>query len=185
MNDIITLINPINCNINMTDENNNTYYSYEQNYIQYSTSLENKVFTDLILKNGYNFNNINKCLFYLSSYSQSNEDSFLIITENKPLKFDINSQFNNIRLQYLFGMINGIKKIYLKVDTIGNSPLKIKIINTKEENTNEYIVKDSKIITIMNNNKIGLPLNSLLKLKIYISLNSRNLYNKKASVSLK
>ena len=185
INDIITLINPINCNINLTDENDDNYYSYQNNYIQYSTSLENKAFTDLILTNSNNFNNINKCLFYLSSYSQSNEDSFLIITENKHLKFNLNRQFNNTRMQYLFGMINGIKKIYLKVDTIGNCPLKIKIINTKEENSNEYIVKDSKIITIMNNNKIGLPLNSLLKLKIYVSLNSGNLYNKKASVSLK
>ena len=66
-------------------------------------------------------------------------------------------------------MINGIKKIYLQVNLVGNSPLKIKIENPNEDNINEYIIRDSKTITIMKANK-KLPLNALLKIKISVQL---------------
>jgi len=49
-------------------------------------------------------------------------------------------------------MINGIKKIYLKINVLGNSAIKIRTEKSKENNSNEYFVKDSKIITIMNGN---------------------------------
>ena len=167
--EIVTLINPINCKINVTNHNN-SLYTYENNYVQFTT-FNNKSFVDLYLDKYNNYNFIDKCLFHLSSYIHSNNDSYLIITENKPLKFKLDNSLDNIRIQYLYSMINGMKKIDLQVNLIGNSPIKIKIENSNEDNISEYIIRDSKIITIMNGN-IDLPINNLLKIKIYIQLKS-------------
>ena len=176
-NKTITFIYPINCNINITNDKNNFYY-YENNYLEYINNFKNKSYFDLILDKYNNYNNIDKCLFYFSSYSYTNEDSYLIITENKPLKFRLNNNLTNIKSQYLYSMTNGIKKIYIKVNVIGNNALKIKIENINEENINEYIVKDNKIITIMNGNNRdikSISLNNLLKLKIYVELYQKTL----------
>ena len=175
-NEILGLIYPINCDINLIN-GNNTLNSSENNFLQFYYDSP-KSFIDLILEKYNNYNNINKCLLYLSSYSHSKEDSFLIITENKPLKFKLNSKLNNIRIQYLYEISKAIKRLYLKVNNIGNSAIKIKIININEENTNEYIIKDNKIITIMdemNNDIKGISLNNISKLKIYIELLNKNL----------
>ena len=184
--EIVTLINPINCKINVTNHNN-SLYTYENNYVQFTT-FNNKSFVDLYLDKYNNYNFIDKCLFHLSSYIHSNNDSYLIISENKPLKFKLDNTLDNIRIQYLYSMINGLKKIYLQVNLIGNSPIKIKIENSNEDNITEYIIRDSKIITIMNGN-IGVPINSLLKIKIYIQLkNSSSIQidnEKEALVDLK
>ena len=177
-NEILTLINPYNCRINLTNQENNNLYSLENNYIQF-TSLKDKHYIDLFLDKYNNYNRIDKCLFQINSYINSNKDSYLIITDNKPLKFKLDNELNNLRLQYLFSMINGIKKIYLQVNLIGNNPLKIKIDNPNEENITEYIVRDSKIICLMNGNK-KLSINTLIKIKIYVEL-----YNSNATESQK
>ena len=174
--EVVSLINPINCDINLTLDNK-TYYSYENNFIQYNKSTVNQSYFNITLDKYNNYNNIDRCLFYLSSYIHSDKDSFLILTENKPLKFKLNSNLDNIRLQYLYGMTNGIKKIYLRVNVVGNNALKIKIVNINENNTNEYLVKDNKIITVMNGNNRdikGLNINNLAKMKIYIELYNKN-----------
>ena len=172
-NQIITLINPINCDLNINTIIENSIYLNNNNYIQYITNIKNEAYTNITLDKFNKNILINKCLFYMSSYIYSNDESFLIITENKPLKFNLNNDFDNIRLVYLYAMINGIKKIYLKVSIIGNSAIKIRTENINENNKNEYIVRDNKIITIMNGNNRdikGLSLNNLCKLKIYIQL---------------
>ena len=187
----ITYIYPINCNMNITNDKKK-YYSNENNYLEYTNNFRNKSYFDLFFGKYNNYNNIDKCLFYFSSYSYSNEDSYLTITENKPLKFRLNNNLTNIKSQYLYAMTNGIKKIYLKVNVIGNNALKIKIENINEENTNEYIVKDNKIITIMNGNNSedinSTSLNNILKLKIYVELYQKTLKKgekKEAFVELK
>lgn len=172
--EVVTLINPINCKINLTNEDNHKLYSYDNNYIQFS-SLTNKTEIDLILDKYNDYNIIDKCLFQINSYVNSNKDSYLIISENKPIKFKLDNDLNNLRLQYLYSMINGIKKIYLQVNLVGNSPLKIKIENPNEDTINEYIIRDSKTINIMKANK-KLPLNALLKIKISVQLYDAN-YN--------
>ena len=186
--EIVSLINPVNCHINLTLDNNK-YYSYENDYIQYKKNLERKSYYSINLDKYNNFNNIDQCLFYLSSYTHTCEDSFLIITENKPLKFRLNKNLDNIRLQYLYGMTHGYKKIYLKVNVVGNDALKIKIENINQENTYEYFVKDTKILTIMNGNNRevkGMSLNNLSRVKIYIQLyNNKKLEQKEALVDLK
>jgi hypothetical protein len=173
-NEIITLINPINCDINLNDEtNNNSLNLNEDNFIQYPNIIKSNSFSTIYLEKIITSNLINKCLFQINSYISSNEDSFLIITENKPLKLRLNNDMDNARVAYLYGMINGIKKIYLKVNVLGNSAIKIRTENINENNLNEYFVRDSKIITIMNGNNRnvnGMSLNNLLKLKYVIRL---------------
>lgn len=176
INELITLINPINCKLYLNNENIINVYSSED-FIQYMNDLKGKSFTDLLLNKSDNYNNIDKCLFYISSYSPLNEDSYLTITENKPIKFHLCNNLTNIRLQYLYGMTNGIRQIYLQINTNGNNALKIKIENINEENTNSFIVKDNKIITIMNGNNAGIKgisLNTLSRIKINVELYEKN-----------
>jgi len=191
-NELITLINPINCDINLNDETNNNILNLnEDNFIQYPNIIKNNSFSNIYLEKIITSNLINKCLFQINSYISSNEDSFLIITENKPLKLKLNNDMDNARVAYLYGMTNGIKKIYLKVNVLGNSAIKIRIENINENNLNEYFVRDSKIITIMNGNNRnvnGMSLNNVSKLKIYIQLlkSDANINeNKEAKIELK
>ena len=191
-NEIINLINPINCDINLNDENNNNSLNLnEDNFIQYSNIIKSDSYSKLFLEKIITSNLINKCLFQINSYINSNEDSFLIITESKPLKLRLNNDMDNARVAYLYGMTNGIKKIYLKVNVLGNSAIKIRTENINENSLNEYFVKDSKIITIMNGNNRnvnGMSLNNLSKLKIYIRLlkSDANINeNKYAKIELK
>ena len=130
-NEIITLINPINCDINLNDETNNNILNLnEDNFIQYPNIIKSNSFSTIYLEKIITSNLINKCLFQINSYISSNEDSFLIITENKPLKLRLNNDMDNARVAYLYGMINGIKKIYLKVNVLGNSAIKIRTENS-------------------------------------------------------
>ena len=191
-NEIITLINPINCDINLNDETDNMNSNLnEDNYIQYTNIIKNESYSNIFLEKIITSNLINKCLFQINSYINSNEDSFLIITESKPLKLRFNNDIDNARVAYLYGMTNGIKKIYLKVNVLGNSAIKIKTENINENNSNEYFIKDSKVITIMNGNNRnvnGMSVNRLSKLKIYIHLIKSDVNlneNKEAKIELK
>ena len=177
INDFISLIYPINCKLSLNNQNNGNICLIDD-YIQYMNDIKGRTFTDLFLNKSDSYYNMDKCLFYLSSYSLSNEDSFLTITENKPLKFHLNNNFTNIRIQYLYSMNNNIKQIYLQVSNKGNNAIKIKIENINEQNANSYIVKDNKIITIMNGNNTdikGKIINNFSRIKILVELYKKNM----------
>jgi len=101
-NEIIILINPINYDINLNDETNNIISNLnEDNYIQYTNIVKNESYSNIFLEKIITSNLINKCLFQINSYINSNEDSFLIIIESKPLKLRLNNDLDNSRIACL------------------------------------------------------------------------------------
>ena len=126
-NNILTFFNPINCDFTIRE---NLDKIEGENFFNLN---KKNVFNYQLKKDQYNENQ--KCLFFVGSVLPLNPNSFLILQEGKSLRFKLSDEMKILRTKFYY-IFNSKRNFpfYIRISLINNIPIKLTIELKKKKN---------------------------------------------------